>query len=1229
MQFVPDGPDIPLPILRAQREGNLMFVVGAGVSAAANLPLFGRLVDQVYEELGQDLPGEPASLATRAEEDARKSGQYDRLIGLLEQRLVYRAADWQQPNNDVRDAVARLLRPRRAVSLSAHADLLDLSRGRDGSPRIVTTNFDTVFERTWKKRTGRRLPSTACAGIPGVGSPDFLGALHLHGRIEDRSLGLGRTDLVLSAPNFGEAYMRNGWASRFVYDLLRRYTLVLVGYAADDPPVRYMLEATEEGRLNFPDLRPAYALVADEAGDSGGLREAWRGKGLQPLIFSAPNRDFSALYRTLRSWADLVRDPLARSEEQLTALANKTFADSTDSEREKFAYLVKEVSSPIVATRQCSDPGWIEALKGESGAADDWTYLIWFRDRLETPEAARYASRVEDAEKIRIARAIDIALRTRREPLSQLYETFWVLFIQAYLRDELSPYGRIRQVERVTTTRIRELAARFEPRLRVERRHSFREIDEPVSPPSRIHDLAHFYFRAVDSDWQSALGRWPQDARAEERLILALDRSLLDACEVAADAGLLGSDGDLMSFDLAMVHAPEDGEGLVDPADRHGINWRLNQPDAHNDRFAPVVRLISGLWRRLAARDPSKARRISNEWALRDEMIFKRLASWAATVSDAGPSDLIEAYLQRTTRERYWTSDNNPEIVRFYCRKWNHLQPVTRARIEAAILKGYRIDHIRRFARAGTIRYLKALYTAREFARIITAGGRLSPNVRTQLASLYDRHANLPREMPILAHLCNPSWSGSGYSADIRVLQSVEDEDLLETAAQIETSDRLEQSDLWQVFVENEPVRALRGLHAAFVGGDFDAHRWRPLLGLYAYREPEQRPEDLPDLVTILGTVAMVASDQLAPLGHVLSTLIERRAKATDDPLFPAILSLWDQLLPAVESVEQADDRERLLSDTVLGSPLATLAASLMTMQSNVERHKGGGFDPVLAPRFAALVALEGRPGVVAKAALMQQLRFLTWLAPEWVDEHLLPSLMAESDEALDLMSVVAHSVAPQNPDLFNLLKVPILRALEHEKTDEAVREQLSGALIGAAISIIGGRGGFDLTPVECRRILTRIPSRVLARMAWELTSLLRGKRNAKNQAKYWDAVIAPFLTRYWPNDVAARTAEVSENLAHLPALAGNAFERAVSTVLGLVRPIARYEIRFGLGLDRESKLITKYPRSALKLIAAVLDLDAPPPSDVNETIQALLDADPGVATEPAFWRLKLLQRPS
>jgi len=358
-----------------------------------------------------------------------------------------------------------------------------------------------------------------------------------------------------------------------------------------------------------------------------------------------------------------------------------------------------------------------------------------------------------------------------------------------------------------------------------------------------------------------------------------------------------------------------------------------------------------------------------------------------------------------------------------------------------------------------------------------------------------------------------------------------------------------------------------------------------------------------------------------------LSRIIERHAPALEAPRFPAILQLWDQLLVTATNLDDADDRERPLSDTILSHPLASLADSLVTMQDALHAAPGEGLAVRFIDRFDALVGLDGRVGIIARGALLQQMAFLHAIAPDWVAAHLLPGLLDATEAAVDLMSVVARSVAPQYPVLFNMLKPAILRALEHERADDAVREQLSGALIGAAFSIIAGNEGFDLSGVECRQTLTRMPNTVLARMAWEIGHLLRERDDDAGRAEYWDTSVAPFLRDFWPNDVAARTTEVSENLAHLPALAGDAFERAVTQILDLVRPIQRYELRNGLGLDDERDLISRYPRSALRLISALLDRTARPPSDLADVAARLLEADPLIASEPAFWRLRQMRR--
>ena len=131
---------------------------------------------------------------------------------------------------------------------------------------------------------------------------------------------------------------------------------------------------------------------------------------------------------------------------------------------------------------------------------ESWTFIAWFRGRLQSAEAARYAASGSDVIKQQIARAVDILLRTQREPLPELYQRFWLLYVQANLRTAPSQYGRMRGG--VSTYQIQELVSLIEPRLRIERKFPWRETDEPETEPVNIHDLAHFSFQASDSEWR-------------------------------------------------------------------------------------------------------------------------------------------------------------------------------------------------------------------------------------------------------------------------------------------------------------------------------------------------------------------------------------------------------------------------------------------------------------------------------------------------------------------------------------------------------------------------------------------------------------------------------------------------------------------------------------------------------------------------------------------------------
>ena len=290
MRFVEDGADIPEDLIRSVQDGRAIFLCGAGISARAGLPLFGELTHAVYGHLGESPSYEPA------EQEAINHGLYDRALHLLEKR-IHRPGT----GSPVRGTVDSLLQPPAdPTKLADHLDLLKLSRNPEGRPRLLTTNFDTLFERA-AHGAGTPIPSHAGKALPDPGRARDWGILHLHGRLADKHLGIDETDLVLTSADFGAAYLRDGWASRYIEQRMRLAPIVLIGYAADDAAMRLLLEALDADRDRFPDLRKIYAL--DQRSD--GSASKWKAKGIEPVEFS----DFDSLYRTVSEWARYTMDP--------------------------------------------------------------------------------------------------------------------------------------------------------------------------------------------------------------------------------------------------------------------------------------------------------------------------------------------------------------------------------------------------------------------------------------------------------------------------------------------------------------------------------------------------------------------------------------------------------------------------------------------------------------------------------------------------------------------------------------------------------------------------------------------------------------------------------------------------------------------------------------------------------------------------------------------------------
>lgn len=666
MRFTIDGPDIPDLLVAAQESGQVLFVCGAGVSRGAGLPLFRCLVERVYARLGETWLPYPAENEVMRDSGAM-AGQYDRVLRCLERRLaasdVTRASGLRRR---IRDAVRDQLQRPAGLVLTDHLTLLELSQDAEGVIRLLTTNFDTLFEHAWHDVHGRRIDSHAGPAMPRPGTIAFRGVLHLHGRLEDNPLGLEDTDLVLTSAEFGEAYLRSGWASRYVYDLARTCTLVLVGYAADDPPMRYLLEVLEADRERYPDLKPVYAFAPAAEGAEDLQRALWDAKGIKPILYrTSPGGGHESLYGTLREWRTYAADPSTWRERRLRALTFQQPANMAPEQVEEAVALLRHGDATELLGKVSPNPAWMALLAGR-GVLDGvhTTAGSWIVTRLADAEMIEACAETLPRDE-RSRWLIGNTVERERYRLPSDHTEAWRLILKGATQPtyEDPDYGWYAVAMRVREGRIdadirAAVAALVRPRLRVGRLWAW--------PSGRLEGAVRGVRHLVRTDftpaghtrWGEILSAWPQDTDEEAALLRVANHALTEALEEAADVGFTGPDYDPIS----------QGVPAISTADH----------DAISSAFQPAVCLIAGLWARIAAKDPNRARRLAASWDGTPYPLLTRLHLYALSNVAAFPADEVGAVLAGLDDKVLWVGYTERELKPLLKARWNELPRTVR-----------------------------------------------------------------------------------------------------------------------------------------------------------------------------------------------------------------------------------------------------------------------------------------------------------------------------------------------------------------------------------------------------------------------------------------------------------------------------------------------------------------------------------------------------------------------
>ena len=286
MKFNENSPNIPDRLLWERDEGKVVFICGAGVSAqGAGLPNFKKLASKVMKRLRV-----PKTTKKRKILGGQKGGK-----DTIETDMIFRRLEQNYPIWDIERSVCKILNTS-SNDLEFHRTICDLSTDQNGKMRLITTNFDDLFSRA-SGRKGQIYPN-----LPDLKeSKDIDDLFYLHGKCGESEKDR-ESNLVLSTRSFGQAYMSEGWAAKFIKNILQNFTVVFIGYSADDPPVQYLLDALSDSQMTRSKKRNK--VYAFQRGDRKVADEKWKHRGVEPICFS----EYEHLWETLRLWRDRAMD---------------------------------------------------------------------------------------------------------------------------------------------------------------------------------------------------------------------------------------------------------------------------------------------------------------------------------------------------------------------------------------------------------------------------------------------------------------------------------------------------------------------------------------------------------------------------------------------------------------------------------------------------------------------------------------------------------------------------------------------------------------------------------------------------------------------------------------------------------------------------------------------------------------------------------------------------------
>ena len=1257
MRFSASSMDIPDALAQARDDGRVVFIAGAGVSMGpAGLPGFNGLTSAVLDDLGfgenspaRRLHSLPVRLgdANLSPNEIAMSHAPDRVFAHMETEI---------DRHQILNQVQRHLAVTDATDRSAHDIVRTLATDQDGRLRLVTTNFDPLFER---EGTNIFRPDN----LPNlVRDPFFDGLVYLHGRLSEPLRRGERDDIVLSSNDFGRAYLMEAHATRFLLELIRRHVVVFIGYQANDPPVRYLLEAINRFEAIPPNL---YAFTPDDEE----LKSAWREKGVTSIGYATQGNDHSALWDGLELWADRAREPRAWME-RTARLAQSSPETLEPWQRSLVVHLTK------------SADGMGHFCRQEPAPPADWIRVFDSNERYREPRR----SLVDDGELPRDPFALYHLAedklpieRDRNLPGQSRLPDGVVDILQTTDDDAIA--GGLASTSTLRGAYRSGANAILCPRLNLLGRWIVAQVDSPVLVdwlcrqnaihPEILSTLRWQVWRREaddNADWQDAwftlldalsfqlaeedrmdarshrstatphairrladkhkpritVSAWIHEQRTDvvETIRSNLEIEYTDAvCSLNFPEGSEGERASLLHGYLmradALLRFLGRGYGFLVPSIRPEDDTNIDRFGRSSDLGLLLLSYTQSLldWSEVA---PTAARVHVQDWPVDREFLFGRLWCWSIGEPTLLNAEIASSVLTSFSETRFWEARNRRDLLTSLALRRRELSPEACSHVEALLISGppteedsEHRDLYRSWQRLQTAQFL------------IDADWTFEADMNALMA---EWRIDAPEWTPANASDAASSLEGrSGYvtsDLDYSALEGLALADIVPRALELTGRHHdFEESQPWEGLCREEPKRAFFALRAADAASSRTDWAWRVFLNAFEGVEIQVRFHRV-----VLRALSEKRPQELHEARYAILSWMDRNA--------PGLLALdevrFDRLLDRLVSVAREDEAPADYDPDTDARHMHAINSFAGRFTERLLRDprmtSSDAIPEEVSARLEQMLTLEGRGLDMVICIFGEYVAFI---------HHRLPDLFSPL-EALVLApregrlwqafwSGFGYLAYNLGFDAFRVLKPYLLDRLESNSDEEAVRQE-TATLITMWLDIHG-----DLAPeVSDQELQTLLLNGTDAFRRRVVRTLWRWSQSPENGAAILEET-ERLISQIWPLQRSIRTPELSNALIELALESVNHFDALAEGVLD--------RIVVGIHADRQSlpgttetgrQLLRERGPRVINFVEQILD-GVPPNYSyyLARFLEAAESEDPSVTSLPSFNRLQALLPPT